>query len=155
MMERRMQMAVRSRRGSKGDVIEVDFTGTESGPKILPEGEYSAEVYNFEKKKSDNSGKYYLAWEFRVVDETGEYEGVRLHHNTTLQEQGLFNLKNLLDAIGIDTDGKIQFTLEQVKGAMVNVAVDTETYQGKKKSKIVGIYPFSEEDNPEDKAEED
>src|SRR5690606_15434933 len=81
----------------KNRIIEIDMTGVEVGGGRLADGIHKVRVEEVTAEISTSSGKPYLAWKFRTVN--GSH---RLYHNTSLQPQALFNLKQVLIALGIE-----------------------------------------------------
>lgn len=143
-------------RKSKGrsNVIEVDFTGVEAGGRVTPEGEYVVEVLGVERKMSE-ADKPYLAWTLKVVGDPN-HEGNRLYYNTSLQKQALWNLRQFLEAMGIETQGgAMQLDLKSYVGLQLGVEVDIEEYKGKDKSRVVDVFALNDdEDEDEDDDEE-
>lgn len=146
--------------------VTVDFEGVEANKGgVTKEGDYVVEVESVEEKTSESSGQQYLAWEFRVAE--GKFKGKKLWHNTSLQPQALFNLRNLLEAMGVEVvDGEMDLNLSDFVGERVGVNVEMEEYQGKDKPRIVGFFSEGEtssddsdnsdgEDEEEDEEEED
>lgn len=111
--------------------IEVDMRGVSSRG-ICPEGIHKVKVQKVTREISERSAKPYLAWELRTSG------GYTLYHNTSLQPQALFNLKNVLLALGYDVpDAVLRLDLRDLKGREAYVEVMHEVYEGKKRAKIV------------------
>lgn len=129
---------------SKKVSISVDFEGVESGV-VVPEDDYSVRVSEIEQKISDNSGEPYLAFIFEIND--GPHSGKRLWHNCSLQPQALFNLRGVLEALGLEVpSGKMDLDIDDLIGLECGVAVQHETYNGKKKARIVEFVALTEEE---------
>ncbi len=121
-------------------VLSVDFSNVQEVAD-LPEGTYQVKVDEITKKQSDKSGKYYLAFVFKVMD--AEYKDTPLYHNCSLQPQALFNLKRTLEALGVDIPkNKIKIDLKKIIGMTCAAQVEIETYQGKDRPKIVELIPL-------------
>lgn len=118
-----------------GSKIKVNFKGVESGGKLVPEGDYTIRVDEVTQEESD-AGNAYLAWVLKVAD--GKHKGSTLYHNTSLQPQALWNLKGVLEALGVEVpDSSLDLDLKELVGLTGNVTVEHETYQGKPKARIV------------------
>lgn len=112
-------------------LIEVDMRGISSGG-ICPEGIHRVKVHKITREISERSAKPYLAWEFRTSN------GYTLYHNTSLQPQALFSLKNVLLALGYEVpDAVLRLDLRDLKGREAYVEVMHEVYEGKKRARIV------------------
>jgi hypothetical protein len=124
--------------------LTVDFTGVESGGRrSIPDGVYSAAVAKITEEEGSESGQPYLKWVFKVTGPT--CKGAQVYHNTSLQPQALFNLKNLLEAMGADDlDGEFELDLGSYIDEEVGFEIVNEEYQGKPSPKIVAFMPASE-----------
>lgn len=87
----------KKRRPSKA--VKVDLSGVESSQKAIPEGEYVVSV-NDASIESSSKGNDYIKFEFEVIE--GSHKGAKLYHNCSLLPQSLFNLKNVLEALGFE-----------------------------------------------------
>lgn len=130
----------------KGNVVTVDFTGVEAGGVTVPEDKYEVEVEVVNSETSDNDNDY-LAWEFKISE--GKQKGKKLWHNTSLQQQSLWALRGLLEALGIEIpDEPLDLDLEDLVGRTVGVEVQHETYNKKTKARIVDFFEIgAEEEN--------
>lgn len=143
----------KGKKGKKGKTISVNMEGVKSF-KALPEGEYAVRVSDVQVETSENSGKQYLAWELEVSE--GTHEGSKLFHNTSLQPQSLFNLRNLLEAAGMEVpDGAMDLDLNELMNLEFGVTVEHENYQGKDKARIVDVFSLDEESDEGEDEEED
>lgn len=135
----------KKRRPSKA--VKVDLSGVESSQKAIPEGEYVVSV-NDASIESSSKGNDYIKFEFEVIE--GSHKGAKLYHNCSLLPQSLFNLKNVLEALGFEIPTKaFDLDLSDLLGLECEVEVGHETYEGKKKARILEFI------NPEDSDEED
>ena len=148
----------KKRRPSKA--VKVDLSGVESSQKAIPEGEYVVSV-NDASIESSSKGNDYIKFEFEVIE--GSHKGAKLYHNCSLLPQALFNLKNVLEALGFDIPTKaFDLDLSDLLGLECEVEVGHETFEGKKKARILEfINPEDsdveddEEDDEDDEDEED
>lgn len=141
-----------ARRSKKSNSIKVDFTGVEASGNVR-EGRQMATVDEVEMKTSENSGNDYINWKLKA-------KGGAIYHTTSLQVQSLWNLRNMLEAMGLEVpEGPLELELDEYAGMEVGVEVEHETYQGKKKPRIIDLFPIEELDEPqgvdEDEEEEE
>jgi len=143
-----------------GRVISVDFSGTEKGGRRkIPEGDYLCKVKEVTEEVGENSGQPYLRWVLDI-QEPEKYKGSPLYHNTSLQPQALFNLRNLLEAMEVEVPESIaNLNLDDYEGLELGVGVELEQYEGKDKPNVVDLFPvadfFSDEEEDDDDEEED
>lgn len=131
------------------NLIEVDMRGVSSRG-ICPEGIHRVKVNEITREISERSAKPYLAWELRTPN------GYVLYHNTSLQPQSLFHLKNVLLALGYEVpDAVLRLDLRDLKGREAYVEVMHEVYEGKKRARIVQFLMPDEVEEEELEDEED
>lgn len=131
---------------SKG--ISVDFTGVESRV-LLPEGDYQLEVSELTQEESE-SGNPYLKWVFLTVDEDPKLNSKKVYHNTSLLPQALWNLRNLLETLGIEVpDAAIEIDPEELIGLSFMGTLVHEDYNGKAQVRLTEYMPLSEEEEEE------
>lgn len=120
---------------------------------VIPEGEYIVTVDEVSVEESQQ-GNQYLKWVFKVID--GPQKNSKIYHNTSLLPQSLFNLKNLLIALGVPVPDKaFQLNLDECEGCNCGVTVTHETYDGKKRSRVTDVFPLDASDvEGEDDSEE-
>ena len=107
---------------------------------VIPEGEYAVTVDEVSVEESQQ-GNQYLKWVFKVLD--GKQKGSKIYHNTSLLPQSLFNLKNLLIALGVPVPDKaFQLNLDECEGCNCGVTITHETYDGKKRSRVTDVFPL-------------
>lgn len=142
-------------RKKKGNVVSVDFTGVE-GRVLVPEGDYRAKVDEVSKEVSQNDNEY-LSWLFRTIDEDDKkLDDKPLYYNTSLQPQALWNLRNLLETLGVDIpDGVMALDLTELPGLELVLTVEHETFEGKKRARVVDFMPLEDEEDEEGEVEDD
>lgn len=143
-----------ARKKSKGNVT-VDLSGVETSRKAIPEGQYVVSVNDASVETSSKNSDY-IRFEFEVIE--GPHKGAKLFHNCSLQPQALFNLKGVLEALGFTIPTKaFDLDLSELLGLECEVEVGHETYEGKKRARILEfINPEeAEEDEDEDEDEEE
>lgn len=145
----------RVRRGestkSTGNKVKVNFEGIE-GRVLLPEGDYAAKVNSAEQVES-STGNPMLKWVFHTIDDDKRYHNKPLYVNTSLQPQALWNLRNLLEAMGEDIpDDEFDLDLESLVGKELVLTVGNEDYEGRKTSRVTDYSPMEDEpDKPDGK----
>lgn len=146
-------MARTSRKSKKANSLSVDFTGVESSGKVA-EGRQLAEVIECEVKTSENTGNDYINWKLKA-------KGGNIYHTTSLQPQALWNLRNTLEAMGMEVpESALELDLAEFPGMELGIEVENETYQGKKRPRIIDVFPVEElggeeaesDDEPEEEA---
>lgn len=120
---------------------------------VIPEGEYAVTVDEVSVEESQQ-GNQYLKWVFKVLD--GKQKGSKIYHNTSLLPQALFNLKNLLIALGVPVPDKaFQLNLDECEGCNCGVTITYETYDGKKRSRVTDVFPLDSAEVEDDDDSED
>ncbi len=149
-------MAFRKSKGKKSAGISVDFEGVEAGGRSLPDGTYACVVDGIPELKESQGGNEYISWTLKV--DSGKYKGRKVWHNTSLQPQALWNLRNMLEAMGIQVeDGAMDLELDEFEGQAVGVIVVNEKYEGKDRPRASEFIPVEdvEDDDGDDDPEED
>lgn len=114
---------------------------------LVAEGEYTVKVASIEQREGQNDP--YFAWEF-VID-GGKFDGAKLYHNTSLSPKSLWNLRGVLEALGIEVpDDETDMDIEDFIDRECVVSVGHETYEGKPQARIVDILPSEEATNDDD-----
>ena len=140
-----------TKKKKSGKIISVDFTGVEV-KQITPEGDYAVKVKEITEETGDKG--QYLAWVLEVS--TGEFKGQKLYYNTSLTKQSLWNLRAVLEALGVEVSkGKMQLDIKSYYGMEMGVSVETEKYRGKLKNVVVDIYNLEDADDGDDDGKEE
>jgi len=134
----------------------VDFTGVNanSGRVRIPEGDYPVVVKGV-KHETSKAGNPMLVWEFEITE--GKHKGKVLRDRTVLQENSLWKLKQLLEAMGITVPSKrVALDLARYPGMELGVTAVDDEYDGRISSKVadyVSADVFEEEDEEEEEEE--
>lgn len=140
-----------ARRKAKSSTLTVDFSNTES--KLKP-GEYLATVEEVSVETSQSNTEY-LKWKFKLD------AGGIAYYNTSLQPQALWNLRNLLEALGVEVpNSALDLDLEDMLGRELMVLIDEEEYEGRKRPKMTDFWPAEDggskgKDDEDDDVEEE
>jgi hypothetical protein len=133
----------------KSNVITVNFKGVEGRGVLLPEGEYPAEVTDCSQE--DGANAPYLKWEFTIT--AGEFKGRKAWTNTSLAPQALWNLRGLLEAMGVEIpDSEYDIDLSEAIGSNLNIVIGHEEYEGRDRARVNDYAPYNvgDEDEEED-----
>jgi len=138
----------RTSRKTKAAVVKVNFEGVEASGKVA-EGRHLLTVDGTpEVKTSEGSGNDYINWKFKAP-------GGVIYHTTSLQPQALWNLRNVLESLGLEVEESVMdLDLSEMDGLTCGGEVEHETYQGKKRPRLVDIFPAEELDGEEEEEEE-
>lgn len=139
---------------SNKNVVKVNFKGVE-GRVLLPENDYRVRVKEVTKEEGDKAP--YLKWVFETKGaKDKKYNGKNLYYNTSLSPDSLWNLRNLLEACGIEVPNSTkEIDLTELEDLELFVTVEHDTYNGKKRSNVVDFGPIDgvEEEDDEDEIE--
>lgn len=135
-------MARTARKKSKG--ISVNFKGVEGKLSAIPEGEYRAKVVSVTQEEGQAAD--YLKWEFEL-DGNEEHDGRKVYLNTSLAPQALWNLRGLLEALGVDVpDDEMDIDPTELEGLVIGLQIENESYEGKKRSKVSDYFTAAEDE---------
>lgn len=135
-------MARASSRNAKAKTsVKVDFTNVEASGNH-PEGRFLFTVEGVpEIKTSDNSGNDYINW--KLKSSMG-----MVWHMTSLAPQALFNLRNVLESLGLEVEqSAMDLDLTELEGLTCGGEVEHEVYGGKKRARLIDIFPEAELDD--------
>lgn len=145
-------MATRSRgrTAKKGNIVRVDLSDVETRVNVS-EGEHRVSIDG--APSQEDGDKYpYISWKFKCVD-GDDSEGGVLYNNTSLAPQSLWNLRTLLEALGVEIpDSEMDIDLDEMDGLELMVSVEMETYEGKKRPRIVDFWAAEDEEKPKGKS---
>lgn len=146
-------MAIRNkRRGREGSSVNLDLSGVEVSRKAIPEGTYAVVVNKAELTKS-REGNNMIKMEFEVTE--GPHKGAKLFENCSLQPQALFKLKSVMLALGMDIpEGSFDLDTNDLVGLNCEVEVGHETYEGKKRARILEYINAEEADEGEEDSDD-
>lgn len=124
--------------------ITVDLSNVDSNL-LIPEGEYQAIVYDVAHRQNRAQDGFNLNWHFKVVG--GEHEGKSLYLTTSLKENALFRLRDVLLALGvpIPEDGKVEFDTEDLLTRRCTLVVGQEEYNGRMRNSVKEVLPPKED----------
>jgi hypothetical protein len=141
-----------------GKIIRVDFTGVESGGGInprVPESDYGLKCTGADLKKGTESEKPYIDFAFKLTKGPKRGVGKTLHHSCSLQKQSLWNLRNLLESMGMTVPSKaVKIPVDKLKGKECAGTVVDDEYEGRKKSIIGSFFPLEDLGKTSDDADE-
>lgn len=133
--------------------IKLNFEGVETGYKAVPEGVYEVRVKEIETGTSQ-AGAPKLDFKFEII--SGKNKGSVLFYTCSLQPQALFKLKVVLEALGFEIpEGNFNLDVDELIDLECSVEVAHETYEGKKRAKIVEFIGSEEEEEDSDEEEDE
>lgn len=140
------------RRGREGSSVNLDLSGVEVSRRAIPEGTYAVVVNKAELTKS-REGNNMIKMEFEVTE--GPHKGAKLFENCSLQPQALFKLKSVMLALGMDIpNGSFDLDTNDLVGLNCEVEVGHETYEGKKRARILEYINAEESDEEEEDSDD-
>ena len=133
--------------------IKLNFDGVETGYKAVPEGTYEVRVKEIEAGTSQaNAPK--LDFKFEII--SGKNKGSILFYTCSLQPQALFKLKVVLEALGYEIpEGNFNLDIDELIDLECSVEVAHETYEGKKRARIVEFITSDEDTDEDDDSDDD
>lgn len=141
---------------SKGHIVHVDFTGV-SASGALPEDNYEVKVEDVTQEEGPKAP--YLNFELKVS--SGKYKGKKVWHICTLSPDGLFNLRGVLEALGVETpESAMDIDIRELKGLTMGISTEIEVYKKKPRTRVVDVFSLEEgsgeesEEAAEDSGEE-
>ena len=140
------------RRGREGSSVNLDLSGVEVSRRAIPEGTYAVVVNKAELTKS-REGNNMIKMEFEVTE--GPHKGAKLFENCSLQPQALFKLKSVMLALGMNIpEGSFDLDTNDLVGLNCEVEVGHETYEGKKRARILEYINAEEADEEEEDSDD-
>lgn len=140
------------RRGREGSSVNLDLSGVEVNRRAIPEGTYAVVVNKAELTKS-REGNNMIKMEFEVTE--GPHKGAKLFENCSLQPQALFKLKSVMLALGMNIpEGSFDLDTNDLVGLNCEVEVGHETYEGKKRARILEYINAEEADEEEEDSDD-
>ena len=118
-------------------MLNLDFSSVPSR-KPLEEGVYHLQIAAAEEKTS-STGNPMLVVEFDVLDVAG---GHKLWDNYVLIDKCLWKVKELFDALGIDTSELVEMDVAELVGMEVQGKIIQEEYNGDIKNTVKKIMPM-------------
>lgn len=85
-------------------------------------------------EKTSQEGNPMLTATFEITK--GESKGAKVFENFPLSQNALWKLKNLLEAIGMKSEGKLKIDLDAMEGKVCDITVAHEDYRGQTKARI-------------------
>ena len=133
----------RKKNKSKKDSVRIDFSGVETYAR-MDEGNHRLEVTEVSLEEGEAGD--YLKFILQNEDEA------KVYHNCSLAKQSLWSTKSFFEALGIEIpDGADDFDFEDMVGKTLTGTIQLETYQGKKRPKLIDFWPDNGKDDKKDK----
>lgn len=125
-----------ARKNKKSKSGTVNFSGVETFTK-MEEGEHILTITDESTEEQGDAGPY-----LKIVA-TNE-DDAKVWHNVSFSEKSLWNAKAFLEACGVDApeeDTAIADILEELTEKTFGAQIEHETFDGKKKPRIVDFWP--------------
>ncbi len=108
--------------------IKLDFSNVTGGDYTpIPADDYVVEIEKVENRTA-KSGNEMLSLTFNVME--GEYEGRKIFDLYVLTEKALWKLKDLLVAVGVDTEGMVDLDADDLVGEVFVAKVEIQESPG-------------------------
>lgn len=117
--------------------INLDFSSVPSR-EPLEEGIYHLQIAKVEETNS-STGNPMLKVEFNVLGVDGNR---KLWDNYVLIDKCLWKVKELFDALGIDTSNLVEMDVNELVGMEVQAKVIQETYNGDIMNRVKKVLPL-------------
>ena len=117
--------------------INLDFSSVPSR-EPLEEGVYHLQIAKVEETNS-STGNPMLKVEYNVLGVEGNR---KLWDNYVLIDKCLWKVKELFDALGIDTSNLVEMDVNELVGMEVQAKVIQETYNGDIMNRVKKILPL-------------
>ena len=117
--------------------INLDFSSVPSR-EPLEEGVYQLQIAKVEETNS-STGNPMLKVEYNVLGVEGNR---KLWDNYVLIDKCLWKVKELFDALGIDTSALVEMDINELVGLEVQAKVIQETYNGDIMNRVKKILPL-------------
>lgn len=125
-------------------MLNLDFSSVPSR-EPLEEGTYLLTIAEAEEKQSSTGNPMIsITYDVNSTADGIEVPGQRkLWDNYSLVEKALFKVKELLDALGYDTDQLVEMDVTDLVGQQVMAKVIQETYNGELRNRIKKVFPLN------------
>lgn len=129
------------RAAKKSNTISVDFSGVGTLGRFQVDGDYPLRVVEVTQEDGD---KYpYLNW---CLECSGDPEGARVYNNTSLAPQSLWNVKAMLEAIGVEVpDDSMDIDLDELVDLELMGKIEMEPYDGKNRPRLIDFWELEDE----------
>lgn len=117
--------------------INLDFSSVPSR-EPLEEGVYHLQIAKVEETNS-STGNPMLKVEYNVLGVEGNR---KLWDNYVLIDKCLWKVKELFDALGIDTSALVEMDVDELVGLEVQAKVIQETYNGDIMNRVKKVLPL-------------
>ena len=117
--------------------INLDFSSVPSR-EPLEEGVYHLQIAKVEETNS-STGNPMLKVEYNVLGVEGNR---KLWDNYVLIDKCLWKVKELFDALGIDTSALVEMDIDELVGLEVQAKVIQETYNGDIMNRVKKVLPL-------------
>jgi len=117
---------------------EIDFD--QATQHAIPEGKHIVSVDHIDIRNGKESGIPFYNWRFRITD--GAHANRCLFTKTSLAPTALWRLQELLSALGLQCDRKINFEPEAILGKQLIVKVKHKEFNNTLQEEIARFKPL-------------
>lgn len=127
-------MARTTRNSKKNRAVSVDFSNV--GDRFKPNEDYIGRIEEVTEEEGEKAPYFAM----KIVGQ-GDNKGAIIYHRASTAEAALWRMKPLLDAIGVDTSGKVDLTPDTFQGNTVGFSTAETTYNGEPRLVISDFFP--------------
>lgn len=117
-------------------MLNLDFSNVPSR-EALPEGVYELQIAKVEEKLSSN-GNPMLKVEYDVLGVEGNR---KVWDNYVLIDKSMWKVKELFDALGIDTSSLVEMDPQELVGQSIQAKIIQEPYEDTIQNRVKKILP--------------
>lgn len=141
-------IVARSRKTKNSNTLHIPDLSKVEARAVLPEGKYLFEVVGIDEDEGD-AGPYFK-WTFAVVG--GKFADKKAKpYITSLSDDSLWNLRGLLEALGVDIpEGPQDIDKDELIGKQCYSEIVHEDYNGRTQSNISGTFVADDDDGDKD-----
>jgi len=118
--------------------INVNLVEVEGGFEVYPDGDYIVELTDRSKVAKSSEGGAYIRWIAEII-EPEEFAGKLYSWSTSLLPQALWNLKGMMEQIGVAFDEE-GFEMEDAFGCQIGVENNVREYDGQDRNNAVRYF---------------
>lgn len=119
--------------------MKLDFTNVTGGFGAIPAGVYEAVVDSCEVKQNKAKNGNYLEFVYKIQSSDPAVDGKKVWDRTSLKPAGMWRTKQVLEALGFDTSGEVEFDPEDVVEIECQIEVTIREYDGKEFNDVKSV----------------
>lgn len=108
----------------------------------IPEGDYDTLICIDVNKSTSGAGNPMWVFDFRVhKPDDPNVHGHEIKNFCTLTPNAMWKASQVLEALGLSEKGKVKMKKQNIIGRCLAAKLETQEYQGTKRSVMVEVYP--------------